>query len=188
MKKLFFFALVAILAGCKDEVKVFQLDPNAMISIRPAGGAFNASMKVKSTEAHLSALEIVKQTTNMSFYNDSVFGESVCYVNFAGRDTINLSLKRWGADIIDIDGNYVSDFIKARDCVFVIIKNDGTPNITFDTVAYIPNSTLRDADKNIKFAYTAKDNETVYSLFDKAFTFTPITGAEWRALKALNLQ
>lgn len=52
-----------------------------------------------------------------------------------------------------------------------------------DTIAYIPNAVMREAEKNITEAYARGDYAACYKLFDTAITFFPITGAEWRALK-----
>lgn len=61
-------------------------------------------------------------------------------------------------------------------------------NMGRDTIAYIPNTILREAEKNIKEAYAQGDYETCYKLFDTALSFYPITGAEWRALKAQGIE
>ena len=50
-------------------------------------------------------------------------------------------------------------------------------------VAYIPNAKMDEAQKAIRKAWEAKDNEEVYRLFNEAFTFIPITNNEWEALK-----
>jgi hypothetical protein len=57
-----------------------------------------------------------------------------------------------------------------------------------DTIGYIPNSVMRSAETKIKAAYEAGDFESVRTLFFTAFTFTPITGDEWRELKRQGLQ
>ena len=51
-------------------------------------------------------------------------------------------------------------------------------------IAYIPNAKMDEAQKAIRKAWEAKDNEEVYRLFNEAFTFIPITNNEWEALKA----
>ena len=61
MKKTIFLLLsLVILASCGDKANQ-KLDPNAVLSIRPAKG-----VQVRSTD-HLTALEIVEQTANMEF-------------------------------------------------------------------------------------------------------------------------
>lgn len=51
-------------------------------------------------------------------------------------------------------------------------------------IAYIPNAKMDEAQKAIRKAWEAKNNEEVYRLFNEAFTFIPITNNEWEALKA----
>lgn len=188
MKKLLFIVSAIFLFACEE---TFQLDPNAMISIKPASGAWNSpAQRVKSTDQHLSALEIVKQTNKLSFYNVGLFGNQAVDRGFsqAQRDTISEipALKMFGTDIINQKGEYTPEFIEGSDCVLVRIINPGMHNEIIDTVAYIPNSVLRLAETQIKAAYAAQDNEEVYRIFNNAFTFIPITGTEWRALKANN--
>ena len=52
-----------------------------------------------------------------------------------------------------------------------------------EVIAYIPNAKMDEAQKAIRAAWEAKDNEEVYRLFNEAFTFIPITNNEWKALK-----
>lgn len=63
--------------------------------------------------------------------------------------------------------------------------DDGTivPALT-KVVAYIPNAKMDEAQKAIRKAWEAGNNEEVYRLFNEAFTFIPITNNEWEALKA----
>jgi hypothetical protein len=183
MKKLLFIALVAILASCgtSNEPKQFKISATDMISIKPASGVM---LKVKAQNAvnHLTALEIVKQTVEI---RTPLFGRSFIKDQ---RDTVSTTPKllMWATDVITLDGNLQTDWIQATDVVFVIHPMlSPTP---CDTIAYIPNSVLRTAETAIKAAYAAKDIEACYNLFNTAYTFTPITGAEWRALKKLNQQ
>lgn len=189
MKKLIYlFLLVGLLACSSNDPKVFKLDSNAMVSIKPAVGAWNSNYaRVKSDIAHLSALEIVEQATNLSAYNIPLSGNQAIGWGFAEsqRDTITPALKMWGTGIISQNGDYVPDFIEANDCVIQRVISD-YPNPMMDTIAYLPNSVLRAAEIQIKAAFASKDNATVYQIFNTAFTFTPITGSEWRALKANN--
>lgn len=183
MKKLFLFlALAAIVTSCKtDEPKAFVIKDTDMISIRPAQGT---AMKVKATEpTHLSALEIVRKTTEIAFIwadTNKPVGRSFASEQ---RDTVSATPKllMWATDVIMLDGTLQTDFITATDVVLVHYE-DKTPNIR-DTIAYIPNATLRAAETAIRAAYEAQDIEACYTAFNTAYTFTPITGAEWRALK-----
>ena len=53
-----------------------------------------------------------------------------------------------------------------------------------EVIAYIPNAKMDEAQKVIRKAWEAGNNEEVYRLFNEAFTFIPITNNEWEALKA----
>lgn len=190
MKKLIILALVAIsLFACgKDEPKAFQVVPNAQISIRPSTSVAKVgAMHGKASETHLSNLEIVKQAVGLSGMNVPIFGNQNATWGFAEsqRDTINIVLKMWASSIINENG-YTPEFIEAVDLVVLRTKPNTTDQI--DTIAYIPNAELREAEALIKAAYKDGDNETVYRLFDEKFRFKAITGAEWRALKAQNKQ
>lgn len=82
-------------------------------------------------------------------------------------------------------------FIKARDVRLCtsnsneITTDDGVviPAHT-DVVAYIPNAKMEQAEKDIRAAWEAKDNEAVYKFFNDAYTFIPITQKAWDELKA----
>lgn len=176
-KTIFILLLSSILVSCStnDEPKSQKWDSNAMISLRPYAGTRSTS--------HLSAIDIVKQTTNLKFtYKGEFYGRGFAD---AQRDTVSLMLRMWGTDIIDQEGKYVPDFIEATDCILQRVINANKPNMVIDTVAYIPNSVLRDAEARIKIAYEKLDYTTCYQIFNESFTFIPITGNEWLALKAI---
>lgn len=181
-KTILFLAIAAIVASCEpNEPKAFVIKDTDMISIRPAASAVNAPMKVKADDAHLSALEIVKKTTIISTpeFERSFIKEQ--------RDTVSTppKLLMWATDVITLNGDLQEDFITANDVVLVHYSTSSSdPNNVIDTIAYIPNSVLRAAETSIRAAYEAKDIEECYRLFNEAYTFTPITGAEWRTLKA----
>jgi hypothetical protein len=188
MKKFIFLLFAAVLlASCHDE-PTMRLDPEAMISIKPDPSGWNNAMSLKSAE-HLSALEIVKQGNCMRFYNDHLSNND-CAAGFAGKDTTSETpaFLRYGTDIINLDGfgnPYMStEFICAYDCVIEIFRS----NHDIDTIAYIPNSVLRKAEADVLAALEAKDTTAVYSIFNNAFQFLPITGAEYRELKKQGLQ
>lgn len=197
MKKILFLAISAILFGCKssDEPKAFKLDPLATFSIKPASGAWkvNGQYAKSSDSIHLSALDIVKQATVIHFYyvNPSIQGATIWERGFdkLQRDTISTtpSLKMWATDIISSNGDYVPNFIESKDCILIHF-NLLITNAPRDTIGYIPNSVIRAAETAIKAAYADKNTELVYSIFNSAFTFKPITGSEYKALKEQNLQ
>ncbi len=187
MKKLFFLLIaIAMIACTSDEPKAFVIKPTDMVSIRPAAGTV---MKVKSnrTEEHLTALEIVKQAHHFNCFYDGKIAE----YNFSGKDSISEipKLMFWAQYVISVDGNasLQHDILSGTD--LVLLKQSGSyPNYINDTIAYIPNLVLRAAETEIREAYDNKDIDACYQIFNDFYTFTPITGAEWRALKKNNLQ
>lgn len=185
MKKLIYLLLVfAAFAGCKKDNDNGKLDPKATINLRPAKGV---QLRADNPQ-HLTALEIVKQTTNLKWINEELTGGITTIIgrgfSDAQRDFNAPMLKMWGTDIIDQEGKYATGFINGRDMVLQRVINDGKPNVFVDTIAYIPNSVVIEARKTVKAAYDAGNYTECYRLFNEAFTFIPITGMEWQALKA----
>ena len=182
MKKLFLLLFLVTAMSCTKDNNG-KLNPNAMISIWPKG----AVQTTKAKDFHLSNLEIVKQTFNLSFYNENMgSGNLVRGFAPAQRDTVNIRLLMWGTDIIGQFGDYVTEFIDGHD--FVLRRNLATPPATpiYDTIAYISNNVILNARNRIKSAYDSGNYTAVYAAFDSVFTFIPITGAEWRELKTQN--
>lgn len=180
MKKILILIFIVALFACEKDDSKGKLDPNAVVSIKP-------DLSAVSTKAawHLSNKEIVKQARNLSWYNEQVSASNITrFFVDAHRDTVNVRLLMWGTDIINQFGEYVTEFINGRD--FVIRRNLAGPTQTpvYDTIAYIPQSVIASARAQIRAAYDNSDYTTVYALFDNAFKFRPITGAEWRVLKA----
>jgi hypothetical protein len=186
MKNIFLILLFALpLVSCeKDDTTTgkFEIDPTAMVFIKPAETLKSANA------AHLTPLEIVQKGTTLRFYNDSLSNNDVA-AGFAGKDitTNHPAFLRYGTDIINLDGfgrpYVVPDFIYMRDCVIEIFVS----NTNHDTIAYIPNSVVKEAEAGIKAALAAKDTAAVYDIFNDAFKFVPITGAEYRELKRQGL-
>lgn len=191
MKKILFLLLTfaVVLTSCdpKDVPdNKGKLDPNATILLRPAKG-----VQLRSANPdHLTALQIVEQTKSMAFYSryfDNKYTDEPqpLFRGFSDpqRDYQTPALKMWASDIISEDANaqpyYQREFIEGFD--FILTKGENA-----DTVAYIPNSVLANARGLVKAAYDAGDFAECYRLFHEVFTFIPITGAEWRALKAAN--
>lgn len=186
MKKFLFLfvVLISVLSCDKDEDSTpFYIRPDAKILIKPAQLDL-----YKSDSTHLSPLEIVKQTALTHFYNISTFGDQPVYgggFNPEQRDTLSNPpcLKRWATDLINRDGNnnyyLVPDYIYATDLVFVRSLSG-----IADTIAYTPNAVMRQMESDIKAALANQDTTLAYEVFNNSFIFIPITGAEWRELKA----
>ena len=60
------------------------------------------------------------------------------------------------------------------------------PVTTWDTIAYVPNAQMEAAEPLVRAAYARGDYDECYRILEKAYTFIPITGAQWRKLKAAN--
>lgn len=172
MKKVLFVCLSLFLLSCsKSDNKLW--DSNKMVSLRPEVG-------VKSDNI-LTAREIVERTTDIMFYAQEY--QKVVGRKFAPnqKDFVNNRLLMFGSDVIDPIHGLGTVFVECRDLVFVRFEGE----IITDTLAYIPNATLRAAEAIIKKAYAEQDYNTCYEVFDNAWRFVPITGSEWRALKAV---
>lgn len=204
MRKIFFFLTALLLFSSCEKDNTGKLDPNAMILIRPAAG-----VKLRSSE-HLTALEIVQQTYNMEWWNESLNADDPITRGFAEvqRDYETPLLKMWGTDIVSQNGTLYPDFIEGHDVVllreilirdgeileivnpFTLIFNEkvrGDDIVKDDTIAYIPNRVISSARASIRAAYESEDYAECYRLFNEAFTFIPVTGEEYKALKSQNL-
>ena len=124
------------------------------------------------------------------------------------RDTVNPALKLLMKDVIftvykEEKPRLETFFLTLRDVVFeraIRIENGDTifcgyakdysgPIInptTWDTIAYVPNAQLEAAEKLVRAAYERGEYDRCYQILEKAYTFIPITGAQWRKLKAEN--
>lgn len=187
---LFIFSLMLLMAACeKDEPKkIFRLDPDAKVYVKPDAGAAKI-IDAKNVGEHLTPLEVVKQATALRGWNYEIAAQSPITWTWVGKDTISETpaLLRWGTDIIyDTDGyghyGLQTEFINSID--LVICKGD-YPN--YDTIAYIQKANMIAAKTQILEALENKDTVAVYAIFKDSFKFIPITGAEWKQLKAQGL-
>lgn len=169
MKNLFYLFLFALLfTACdKDETKPTKgkLNPDAMILVRP-----DESMLLKSTINGLTPEEIVRDAYYMRFtthwgpfgYSDEAKTLERGFPDHF-KDYENNILKFQSTDIITAEGELLNDFLKSFD-IFIM-------NELSDTIAYIPNKVLRDAEPLIEAAFEAEDFDEVYRLFDEAYTY-----------------
>ena len=185
MKKilLLLFAFCIVFTNCEKKEKEF--DWTKMLAIRPAAG-----VPIKSDDGHLTAYEIVSQSWDMRYFNND-YSDGYIYrgITIQQRkvDPIDPRIEMYATDVIQPDGSLYTEFLKAYDVVFTRNHGDLTNQI-LDTIAYIPNSTIKKAYEDIKASYDAQDYDKVYKLFDEAYKFVPITGTEWRKLKAKGLE
>lgn len=117
------------------------------------------------------------------YHGERGFGDNM-------RDTVSAipALLMFSEDILNERG-LQPNYLKAYD---VLILGKEKPNARKnkhgfyerDTIAYVPNSVLREAEKKIYKAYADSNYTEVYRLFHAAYKFKPITGKQWQRLKA----
>ena len=208
MKKLFllmFAATAALFISCSKDDNKSSYDPFRPVPIRAAAG----------TRAYiqgnlLSGKQVVQQTWGMKGkYPDGTptQGGGKTFTEVM-RDTINPALKLLMQDVIGkspdkqslvLDGFFLTlrdvvftrDLhIEGKDTVFCGYYDDYSgpilkPNI-IDTIAYVPNSQLIAAEPLVRAAFERGDYDACYRILEKAYSFIPITGAQWRKLKSEN--
>lgn len=97
------------------------------------------------------------------------------------RDTIseNPALLMFSEDILT-EKELKKGFLKGYDVIVLDQQRD--------TIAYIPNKTLREAEQKIVRAYADSNYNEVYRLFkEEAYKFIPTTGRQYRKLKEQGL-
>ena len=196
--------VIALLTSCSsdDSPKSHRLDPNATILLKPDKSAFHTAQTfVNAADPHdrpedepghystdvpgdkLSPLEIVKQAGGLLYIPADDIGDNYTF-SPKERDFDTPCLKMFGDVIINQEGELVYHFIDARDVVVFRYHNFFDQAKEYkDTIAYLPNSVLQQAAPKIKAAYNKGDYDEVYKLFHEAYTFRPITGEKWEALK-----
>lgn len=181
MKKMLLMLIIisSLFISCEKETK-FKLDPNSTIAITYAAEATRS-------DVHFSAKEIVLQAGSIRFYDTSYEAISTRGFSESQKDTINNRLLMLSTDILDPIGDSIRilpNFIEGRNVVIIRLNENLS---TRDTIAYVPAAVHRKAEKDIYAAFEVGDYEKCMQLFEKAFTFVPITGAEWRALPENNV-
>lgn len=209
MKQLIFMLLALVaLTSCKKEVP--NLDPYARL-------ALNAStVAPKATPAAPYSMETVVRYAfeTMFWYDDSAYPDRPARQAIPEHDLTNL--KFWigeAQSVIYVDKSGTPQLgwlanSNLRDLVVVAIYGEKDPtswidaykyfDLTerpdspkykhYDTIGYVPNRVIKAAEAEIHKAFNAGDYEKCTQLFETAYVFQPITGAEWRALKAKNEQ
>ena len=210
-------AAVAFTACSSDEpapINKGRLDPNAFVRIEAQKGV---KSRAKESTDDYSALDIARFGMAMEYRSEWSGLEKVkeyqsqkTFLN--QRDTISDSpaLLMFGTDIINSEGRFNKSFLFARDVVIFGLRyqgklttygdrqaEDDDPEKDLgmligkqgvkDTIAYIPNSVMREAQGRIEKAYNEGNYSEVYKLFHETFRFRPITGRKWRELKAQGL-
>lgn len=174
MKKFLILAIIAIVAAAGCE-KPKRFDPKA------AQVYINSKKEVtKGYAERLSNLEVIKQADGLH----STKGE-LGLADF-NKDLTNIRIVGEAGWVVGTsgpgEGLLTEEFLCGRN-VILIIRNPKTL-LPSDTIAYIPNSIMITMEQQIRAAYTAGNWEECYRLFREGYVFTPITAAEYRALKA----
>ena len=201
-------ACALLCAACSDpkpeekqeEKKPFVLKDNTHLYLNVDNTNTMKAETEKSEGILLSPRNIVKYANGITFTNKDGLTARLGILDDQ-RDYEHNRIKMYAGMIIGpvphmIDGKrtdvyeLLDDFIKARDVRLEIsnineIKTDDGVVIPAHTevIAYIPNAKMEQAEKDIRAAWEAKDNEAVYKFFNDAYTFTPITDKAWNELK-----
>ena len=201
-------ACALLCAACSDpkpeekqeEKKPFVLKDNTHLYLNVDNTKTMKAETEKSDGVLLSPRNIVKYANGITFTNKDGLTARLGILDDQ-RDYEHNRIKMYAGMIIGpvphmIDGKrtdvyeLLDDFIKARDVRLEIsnineIKTDDGVVIPAHTevIAYIPNAKMEQAEKDIRAAWEAKDNEAVYKFFNDAYTFTPITDKVWNELK-----
>ena len=211
------FAIVAFVACSNDEpapIDKGRLDPSAFVRIEAQKGVKSRS---KESTDDYTALDIARFGMAMEYRSEWSGLEKVkeyqsqkTFLN--QRDTISDSpaLLMFGTDIINSSGRFNKSFLFARDVVIFGLRyqgklttygdrqaEDDDPEKDLgmligkygvkDTIAYIPNAVMREAQGKVEKAFNDGNYTEVYKLFHETFRFRPITGRKWRELKAQGL-
>lgn len=87
------------------------------------------------------------------------------------------------------DGSYTYKYelnetwITNREVTLLAIETPSLGLSAGEIIGYIPNKQMEEAEKAIRKAFAEKDSETVFKLFNDAYTFIPIREGKWNELK-----
>lgn len=175
--------LLFVVSSCKtkDDQPKF-LDPNTKLNINIRDGLRSEG------QAPWTPLEVVQKATNLQLIQPGEDQAKWTAIHDGQRDYTRLTITFPSDYIIRSESakhperKVLDDFfITSRDVLLTYSR----PNFGgLDTVAYIPNATIKQAYKEIHAAWDRRDVESVYRLFQEAFTAIPITGEAYKALKA----
>ncbi|MEG2336246.1 MAG: hypothetical protein RSC04_00715, partial [Bacteroidales bacterium] len=103
-----------------------------------------------------------------------------------------------GADVIFFDDKgipFIGVFPSSEDIILRTVRDslgnlinlpklrwEHLVNSQYDTIAYIPNSVMRNGKKQVKEALARKDYNECYRIFNDFYKFIPITGKEYMEL------
>lgn len=172
--------LVVIVIACgKTKEPKRLLDSNAKVSIHvtTADGTRAKGTYAKDRD------ELMERVNTILLTHEGQDHSWVYSITEEMKDYPNHIVKMWGDAIIIPETKTINRaFLSARDVVFT---DDRIPR---DTLGYIPNRVLREAEIKIKIAFDAENYDEVYRIFNEAYQAIPITGKEWRELKTQGKQ
>lgn len=190
-KVLMMIAVVAVaMTSCKDENNG-RLRDDAKIYIN---GATLKNVRY-GKDRTLTAAEIVRldSLTLMATNErggDIQFGEYFCFAN-NNLDTVNNRIAMKAGNLDEIESNVFLGTSKYTHATqFYITKwwySAEERKLVFDTIAYIPEQQRLEAAEQIIKLWNTEDWDTLYALFENAFTFVPCTGAEFKELQEKGL-
>lgn len=202
MKNILIIAIASLLFSCndKDEPNVIpppdnptdtidKINPAAVLSVR-----IDKEMGTKSLTYDARFITLYAWDYTLSGLTKDVPGYDMYWRN---RDTVENKITFMGWDVIapEMDSTYtLGPFISSEDIILRIaidsshipvspLDGDLRSIVDYDTVSYIPNTVMRKNQKVLDSLFNAKDYQSCYQMFDTAYHFIPITGAEWRKLK-----
>lgn len=189
-----------ILTSCGgDKPSDKLLDKNAMVYVNVQDGKATRAVNpdLPDNPAHLSPKELVAQAENMmltttdglegTFWLGGLIAEGD-YLASHGRKVGEPQYKLldqakfvfWGDFVINVEDKenpkLVEEFFKSTNVRF--------EDIAGNIIGYIPQRVFREAWKEVKKAFDAKDYDRVYKLFQETYTAYPCTTEEWQKLKA----
>lgn len=202
MKNILIIAIASLLFSCndKDESNVIpppdnhptdtieKINPAAVLSVR-----IDEKIETKSLTYDARFITLYARDYTLSGWIKDISGYATYWRN---RDTVENKITFMGWDVVAvIDSTYLlGPFISSEDIILRIaidsshipvspLDGDLRSIVDYDTVSYIPNTVMRKNQKVLDSLFNAKDYQSCYQMFDTAYHFIPITGAEWRKLK-----
>lgn len=194
---LIILSLIILAVSCNDKETPNILDPTTQITLNAA------TSKVIPPSAPYSIDTIVRYAMIWSFRSQLSEKPSEGGISTESRDFEAKTLKIGIAEqvvFIDKKGDPQLGLLMTAglyDVVLGVKHLESKPGHWFDilhpsfdysqekdTLGYIPNAVVRKAEADIKAAFNAKDYDECMRLFREAYVFIPITGPEWRELKA----
>lgn len=182
MKKILLITmLLASALACQkqdneSDVKIpAVLDSNAKLSINLRNPVPVKAYTAKDSAVLLSVIKNAYETQGACL--DLYMGKTVYRgINDEFRDTVNMRFLFWGTDVIFSKselGRLASNLVNV---IFI--------NISQDTVAYVPNALIKSIHKRIKVAFSEKNYDECYRIFDTEYIAYPCTGEQYRKMIA----